>query len=216
MSRSVSAPAAMLQTRGSLVSEAALVASMAALGNVLGVIPIALGVIPTPGVGQVALDFSNLAVVVVAVLLGSRLGALTGLLAGVGPAVMFGFVTGSTGFITFLLPVGKALTGFTVGLIAQALGPRRRLRSYNIVFATLLGFIPEGILTWYYFQNLVPLFVSGYFAQVIAPTLAIPVLVKAVGEMTIIGFVTVALVGNEGFRMFFRRFVPDERLLYSR
>lgn len=206
---------AKLQVRTSLVSEAALVASMAALGNVLGVIPIALGIIPTPGVGQVALDFSNLAVVVVAVLLGSRLGALTGLLAGVGPAIMFGFVTGSTGLITFLLPVGKALTGFSVGLIAQAMGPRRRLRSYNIIFATLAGFIPEGILTWYYFVNLVPLFVSGYFAQVIAPTLAVPVLVKAVGEMTIIGFVTVALVGNEGFRMFFRRFVPDERLLSS-
>ncbi len=185
---------------------------MAAVGNVLGVIPIALGVIPTPGAGQVALDFSNLAVVVVAVFLGWRLGALTGLLAGIGPAIMFGFVTGSTGIITFLLPVGKALTGLTVGLIAQIIGPQRRLRSYSILIATLFGFIPEGILTWYYFQNLVPFFVSGYFAQVIAPTLAVPVLVKATGEMVIIGFVTIALVGNEGFRTFFRRFVPAERL----
>lgn len=186
---------------------------MAALGNVLGVIPIALGVIPTPGAGQVALDFSNLAVVVVAVFLGWRLGALTGLLSGIGPAIMFGFVTGSTGFITFLLPVGKALTGFTVGLIAQAMGSKRRLRSYNILAASLVGFIPEGILTWYYFQSIVPLLVSGYFAQVIAPTLAVPVLVKATAEMIIIGFVTVALVGNEGFRMFLRRFVPADTLL---
>jgi uncharacterized membrane protein len=200
--------------RRSNVGSLALVASMAALGNVLGVVPIGLGQIPTgAGVGQVALDFSNLAVVVVAIFLGWRLGALTGLIAGVGPAIMFGFVTGSTGFITFLLPVGKALTGFTVGLIAQSIRPEKRLRSYNVILAVLLGFIPEAILTWYYFVNLVPLFVTGYFAQVIAPTLAVPVLIKGCGEMVLISVLAVALVGNEGFRMFFRRFVPTERLL---
>ena len=100
----------------------ALVASMGALGNVLGVIAILLGRIPTPGVSQVALDFSNLAVIVVAVFLGWRLGALTGLVAGIGPAIMFGYVFGSTGLLTFLVPVGKALTGLSVGAISQALG----------------------------------------------------------------------------------------------
>ncbi len=192
----------------------ALVASMAALGNVLGVIPIGIGQIPTgAGAGQVALDFSNLAVVVVAIFLGWRLGALTGLLAGLGPSFMFGFVTGSTGFLSFLVCVGKAMTGFTVGLIAQSMGPERRLRSYYLVPAVLVGFVPEAILTWYYFVNLVPLFVTGYFAQVVAPTLAIPVLVKASGEMIVIAFITTALVGNEGFRSFFRRFVPADNLL---
>jgi len=187
---------------------------MAALGNVLGVVPIGLAQIPTgAGVGQVALDFSNLAIVVVSIFVGWRLGALTGLIAGVGPAIMFGFVTGSTGFITFLLPVGKALTGLTVGLIAQTIRPENRLRSYNVFLAVLLGYIPEAILTWYYFVSLVPLFVTGYFAQVLAPTYAIPVLVKGTGEMILISVLTVALVGNEGFRMFFRRFVPMERLL---
>jgi len=187
---------------------------MAALGNVLGVVPIGLAQIPTgAGVGQVALDFSNLAIVVVSIFIGWRLGALTGLLAGIGPAIMFGFITGSTGFITFLLPVGKALTGLTVGLIAQSIRPEKRLRPYSVVLAVLLGYIPEAVLTWYYFVNLVPLFVTGYFAQVIAPTLAIPVLVKGTGEMILISALTVALVGNEGFRMFFRRFVPMEQLL---
>ena len=200
--------------RQSSVSSLALVASMAALGNVLGVVPIGLAQIPTgAGVGQVALDFSNLAIVVVSIFIGWRLGALTGLLAGIGPAIMFGFVTGSTGFITFLLPVGKALTGLTVGLIAQSIRPEKRLRPYSVVLAVLLGYIPEAVLTWYYFVNLVPLFVTGYFAQVIAPTLAIPVLVKGAGEMILISALTVALVGNEGFRMFFRRFVPMEQLL---
>ena len=200
--------------RQSSVSSLALVASMAALGNVLGVVPIGLAQIPTgAGVGQVALDFSNLAIVVVSIFIGWRLGALTGLLAGIGPAIMFGFITGSTGFITFLLPVGKALTGLTVGLIAQSIRPEKRLRPYSVVLAVLLGYIPEAVLTWYYFVNLVPLFVTGYFAQVIAPTLAIPVLVKGTGEMILISALTVALVGNEGFRMFFRRFVPMEQLL---
>src|SRR5712692_7097336 len=175
MSRSLARCPSELQ-RGTPVGPLALVASMGALGNVLGIIPIALGYLPTPAVGQVALDFSSIAVVVLAIFLGWRLGSLTGLIAGIGPAIMFGFVTGSTGFITFLLPVGKALTGFTVGLIAQAMGSKRRLRSYNILAASLVGFIPEGILTWYYFQSIVPLLVSGYFAQVIAPTLAVPVL----------------------------------------
>ena len=200
--------------RQSNVSSLALVASMAALGNVLGVVPIGLAQIPTgTGVGQVALDFSNLAIVVVSIFIGWRLGALTGLLAGIGPAIMFGFVTGSTGFITFLLPVGKALTGLTVGLIAQSIRPEKRLRTYSVVLSVLLGYVPEAVLTWYYFVNLVPLFVTGYFAQVIAPTLAIPVLVKGTGEMILISTLTVALVGNEGFRMFFRRFVPMEQLL---
>ena len=200
--------------RQSNVSSLALVASMAALGNVLGVVPIGLAQIPTgAGVGQIALDFSNLAIVVVSIFIGWRLGALTGLLAGIGPAIMFGFITGSTGFITFLLPVGKALTGLTVGLIAQSIRPEKRLRTYSVVLAVLLGYVPEAVLTWYYFVNLIPLFVTGYFAQVIAPTLAIPVLVKGTGEMILIAALTVALVGNEGFRMFFRRFVPMEQLL---
>ena len=51
------------------VGSLALVATMAALGNVLGVVPIGLAQIPIgAGVGQVALDFSNLAIVVVSIL----------------------------------------------------------------------------------------------------------------------------------------------------
>src|SRR5213592_3633323 len=70
---------------------------MGAVGNVLGVVAIFLGRIPTPGVTQVALDFSSLAIVIVAIFAGWRLGALTGLIAGIGPMIMFGYVYGSTG-----------------------------------------------------------------------------------------------------------------------
>jgi thiamine transporter ThiT len=189
------------------VSSLTLVASMGAVGNVLGVVPIFLGRVPTPGVTQVALDFSSVAVVIVAVLWGWRLGALTGLIAGIGPMIMFGFVYGSTGLITILLPVGKAFTGTFVGLIAQSLGPSRKLKTPFVISAVLLGFVPEAILTWFYFVNLVPLFVQG--GGFWAPALALPVLVKAWAEMIIIAFLTVALIGNAGFKSFLTRLVPD-------
>jgi riboflavin transporter FmnP len=177
---------------------------MGAVGNVLGVIAISLGKIPNPGVSQVALDFSSLAVIVVAVFAGWRLGALTGLIAGIGPMIMFGYVFGSTGIITVFLPIGKALTGLSVGLISQAIGSNRKSRAPIVIATVLVGFVPEAVLTWFYFVNLVPFFVPGAFA---GPTAATLVLVKAWAEMIIIAFLTVALIGNAGFRAFLGRLV---------
>jgi thiamine transporter ThiT len=194
--------------RKTSISSLALVASMAALGNLLGVVSVALGRIPTPGVSQVALDFSSVPIVVMAIFFGWRLGSLTGLIAGIGPAIMF---ASNTGPITILFPVGKAITGFTIGIIAQSLKSDYRQRSYFVLLAVWIGFIPEAVLTWFYFQNLVPLFVSG--GSFWAPALAIPVLIKGWFEMTIIGFLTVALVGNEPFKIFLGKFVPAGRLL---
>src|SRR6266566_948684 len=153
---------------------------MGAVGNVLGVVAIFLGRIPTPGVTQVALDFSSLAVVIVAIFAGWRLGALTGLIAGIGPMVMFGYVYGSTGIITVFLPIGKALTGLSVGLISQAIGSIRKSQSPVVIATVLIGFVPEAVLTWFYFVNLVPIFVPGSFS---GPTAATLVLVKAWAEM---------------------------------
>ena len=194
--------------RKTSTSSLALVASMAALGNLLGVVSVALGRIPTPGVSQVALDFSSVPIVVMAIFFGWRLGSLTGLIAGIGPAIMF---ASNTGPITILFPVGKAITGFAIGIMAQALKSDYRQRSYFVLLAVWIGFIPEAVLTWFYFQNLVPLFVSG--GSFWAPALAIPVLIKGWFEMTIIGFLTVALVGNEAFKIFLGKFVPAGRLL---
>jgi len=188
------------------VSSLTLVASMGAVGNVLGVVAIFLGRIPTPGVTQVALDFSSLAVVVVAIFAGWRLGALTGLIAGIGPMIMFGYVYGSTGIITIFLPIGKALTGLSVGLISQSIGSIRKSRVPFVLAAVWIGFVPEAVLTWFYFVNLVPLFVPGSFS---GPTAATLVLVKAWAEMIIIAFLTVALIGNAGFKMFLGRLAPS-------
>ncbi len=178
---------------------------MGAVGNLLGVIAILLGRVPAPGVTQVALDFSSLAVVIVGIFAGWRLGALTGLVAGIGPMIMFGYVYGSTGIITIFLPIGKALTGLSVGLISQSLGSLRKIRVPFVLAAVLVGFVPEAVLTWYYFVNLVPFFVAGAYS---GPTAATLVLVKAWAEMIIIAFLTVALIGNAGYRSFLARLGP--------
>src|SRR5438046_4686738 len=175
---------------------------MGAVGNVVGVGSIFLGRIPPPGVTQVAFDFSSLAVVIVAIFAGWRLGALTGLIAGIGPMVMFGYVYGSTGIITVFLPIGKALTGLSVGLISQAIGSIRKSRVPFVLAAAWIGFVPDAVLAWFYFVNLVPLFVTGSFS---GPTAATLVLVKAWAEMIIIAFLTVALIGNDGFKIFLGR-----------
>lgn len=192
------------------VTSLTLVASMGAVGNVLGVLAILVGRIPTPGVAQVALDFSSLAIVIVAIFAGWRLGALTGLIAGIGPMILFGYVYGSTGLITILLPVGKALTGLFVGLIASAEGSGRKLRPPYVLGAIWAGYVPEAILTWFYFVNLVPFFVQG--GSYWAPALAIPVEIKAWFEMTVIAFLTLALIRNAAFRSFVGRIVPGQNL----
>jgi hypothetical protein len=96
-------------------------------------------------------------------------------------------------------------------VISQSFKSDRRQKSYFVLLAVWIGFIPEAVLTWFYFQNLVPLFVSG--GSFWAPALAVPVLIKAWFEMTIIGFITLALVGNEAFKIFLGKFVPAGRLL---
>ena len=186
-------------------SRLTLVALMGALGNFLGIVPIFLVRIPTPGVSQVAFDFSSVVVVLVAIFAGWRMGALTGFIAGLGPMVMFGYVYGSTGLITILLPVGKAITGLVVGLIAQSTGPSRKFRTSYVLLAVLAGFVPEAVLIWFYFVNIVPLFVSG--GSYWAPALALPVIVKGWAEMIIIAFLAVALTGNTGFRSFLENLV---------
>ena len=148
-----------------------------------------------------------MAVVVVAIFAGWRLGALTGLIAGIGPMIMFGYVYGSTGIITIFLPIGKALTGLSVGLISQSIGSIRKSRVPFVLAAVWIGFVPEAVLTWFYFVNLVPLFVAGSFS---GPTAATLVLVKAWAEMVIIAFLTVALIGNAGFKMFLGRLGPSQ------
>ncbi len=189
----------------------ALVATMGALGNVLGLISIGLGQIPLAGVSQVALDFSNVPVVFLAIFLGKRYGALTGLIAGLGPGVMFGYITGNAGILSVIfVPLGKIFTGFFVGAIAELIATRRKLVARDVITAVLIGFIPEALLVLVYFWNIVPFFIPnlGYYTVI-----GLPVFVKGWAEMLIIGFLTAALAGNRGFGVFLSRYFPSNKVL---
>lgn len=108
----------------------ALVGIMGAMGNVLALISISIGSIPSPVAGQVSWDLSNLAVAIVALYAGWRLGCLTGLVAGFVPGIMYGFIVGQLGILGVLsIMFGKGLTGLTIGLLGMASGIHARKRS---------------------------------------------------------------------------------------
>jgi riboflavin transporter FmnP len=175
----------------------ALVGIMGALGNILALISIVL----VPIASQVAWDLSNLAVVIVGFYAGWRLGALTGFIAGFTPGVYFGPM-GSLGILgLFGLMIGKALTGLTVGVLAELIGINGRKRiSLLAVPIVLVGYVPEFIFTVLFFLILVPFFIAG--AEAWVPVVLLAIAVKAWAEMTLISFFMSALVGNTGFNKF--------------
>ncbi len=191
----------------------ALVVVMGALGNLLGLATI--GLIPIPGLTGLAIDLSNIPVAFLAVFLGKRYGALTGAIAGIGPAIMFGYITGNAGLLSIIfVPLGKVFTGFTVGAVAEIIASRRKLAGRaDILASVLIGFIPEALLVIVYFETLVPVFVPG--GAYWAPALAIPVFIKGWGEMVLIGLFTAALAANRSFTTFFTRYFPTNTLLVS-
>ncbi len=186
---------------------------MGALGNVLGLATI--GLIPIPWITGLALDLSNVPVAFLAVFLGKRFGALTGALAGIGPGIMFGYISGNAGLLSvFFVPLGKVFTGFTVGVVAEIIASRRKLAGRaDILASVLIGFVPEALLVLVYFETIVPLFVPG--GAFWAPALAVPVFVKGWAEMVLIGLITAALAANRGFTAFFTRYFPTNKLLVS-
>jgi thiamine transporter ThiT len=180
----------------------ALVGIMGALGNVLAIISISIGMIPSPIFGQVAFDFSNLAVAIVAVYAGWRLGLLTGLIAGLTSGIWFGPL-GSLGILGLLgLPLGKALTGLTVGILSNPIRGNQDRRSPLLVIPiVLVGYLPEFVFTIYFFLALVPILIGG--ATAVYLLLALPIIVvKAWIEMTAISFFMWILLHDRGFSNF--------------
>ncbi len=177
----------------------AFVLMMAALGNVLFAISFYLGPI-APGI---ALDFSLIAALIAGFYGGPTLGFVTGLLAGAFPGIMFGPLGTSSWLGLVGLPVGKALSGLTAGLIAKILRLGQKPRSSLLgIPATLLAYVPEGIFTYAYFSVLFPLFLGG----AVSSAFIITVLIKATGEVIIMSVIMAALMGNKGFNDFVRTF----------
>lgn len=172
---------------------------MGALGNVLFAISY-YAVNLAPGV---ALDFSLVAAFIAGFYGGPLTGLVSGLFVGIMPGIMFGPMGMSSWLGLVGLPLGKALTGLTAGVISRSINlGRRPYSSILAVPATLLAYIPEGIFTYAYFAYLMPFFLGKGGAAIFI----YGILPKAIGEVTIISVLMAALIGNNGFNYFVSTF----------
>jgi thiamine transporter ThiT len=168
---------------------------MGALGNVLFLISYYTGQIAQ----GVALDLSLIGVFIAAFYGGPITGLIAGLIAGILPGIMFGPL-GTGGALGLIgLPLGKALTGLTTGLLAKGLKLQQRTyQSLITVPVTLLAYIPEAIFTYVYFSFLLPFFLGGMLPLAVIFT----ILLKATVEVIVMSVIMAALAGNTGFRDF--------------
>lgn len=172
----------------------AFIGMMGALSNILF-----LASITVLNWGQVSLDLSHVGTLIAAFFAGPLAGLSVGVIAGLGTGLYFGSISGLIWLFLPGLIVGKALTGFTVGLLSKAfrLMEKRRKGLLTIVF-TLAGYVPECLFTVLFFLVVIPAFAPPAAAAYLTPLLT-PILVKAWIEMGIMGFYMAALVGNNGF-----------------
>lgn len=190
-------------------------AIMVALGNVMFVI--SKTIFET---SQIALDLSHIGTLIAAVYGGPWIGLLTGLMVGVGPGLYFGYFGGSLGLLGVVgLPIGKALTGLTVGYLARVLRMKdTKYSSWKMVVATLIGYLPECIYTVFYFESLVAIFLPEVAASFInyfgsLHVLVLSILTKAWIELSLLGILMGALVGNRGFNDFVNRFFTISHII---
>lgn len=152
----------------------ALVATMAALGNILAFISMQVGSFHP----QVALDFSHLATAVVAIYLGSVMGMITGGIVGIVPFYHFGvlgWLGPFLGFVGFF--IGKALTGLFIGLFTKKFRP---------FLAVILGFVPESIWIYIVLRFLSNVFLPVSIASAFTDYTVLLILGKAWFEIVVI------------------------------
>lgn len=171
---------------------------MAVLGNVLSFIPIGL-----TRVGQVGFDLSHIATFIAAIFGGPLVGCLVGFAGGFVAGIYFG----PLGWLSWLgligLPIGKALTGLTVGAFFKLFKIDDRTHCTLLTIpAVLTGYIPEFLFTVSFFLVLVP-----YFLGWINFALLVSIAVKAWMEMVVMSVLMAALVGNTGFSAFVVNFL---------
>lgn len=180
----------------------AFVTVMGALGNVMFVISQTIF-----RTGSIALDLSHIGTFVAAIYGGPLVGLATGFIVGIGPGFYFGYLGASQGLLGLIgLPVGKALTGLTVGYLARILkiGSANR-SSWRVTVATLAGYVPEAIFTVIYFEYFVAILLPSVAAYLTPLPFIASLLTKAWIEIGILTAFMVALVGNSGFNEFLRR-----------
>jgi len=178
------------------------IAMMSTLGNVLFLVSFYAGQL-YPGV---AFDFSLVGVFIAGLYGGPLAGFTTGLFAGIFPGIFFGPLgTGSwVGLIG--LPIGKALTGLTAGLLHRSFNVSGRKRqSILTIPLVIVSYIPECLFTIVYFVSLLPLLIGTGGAGIL-----IFVLPKAFAEVIVMSFLMAALIGNQGFSNFINNFFASK------
>jgi LytS/YehU family sensor histidine kinase len=191
----------------------AFVALMAALGNVLSFLSMQLAPIaPSIPVGQgsvsLAFDLSHLTTFVAAIFGGPIVGGFTGLIGGFVAAFEFGFSKGNV--ITGIgLPIGKALTGVTAGLLFSRIDIVSR--KYAPIIGTALSYIPEAIFTVFLFVYVLPPFLG--MPVFVAQAVVTQIIVKAYVEMVVMGLILVGFMSNAGFVASCRAMFPGGRSL---
>lgn len=175
------------------------VAVMSALGNVLSAVSITVSpIVPSIPLGPVsfslAIDLSHITTFIAALFGGPAVGCLTGLVGGFVAAYEFGFSKGNL-LTGFALPIGKALTGITAGLIMKAFG-HLSMRELVMVPAAVVSYLPEALYTAFIFIVVFPMI---YGPQVWLVIFTVQILVKAFFEMVVMGLILSALVRNRGF-----------------
>lgn len=180
----------------------AFIVMMAALGNVLSFIPIGL-----TRVDQVGFDLSHVATFVAAIFGGPVTGCFVGFAGGLVAGINFGPLGGLSWLGLIGLPLGKALTGLAAGGLFKLLKVNDKTHSGLLtVPVVLVGYIPESLFTIFFFLGLVP-----YFLGWLNIPLLVSIAAKAWMEITLMGVLMGALVGNTGFSAFVVNFLKFQK-----
>ena len=172
------------------------VAVMAALGTAVAILTINLVHL---GYAQISLDLSHLGSFMVAIPGGGILGAIAGALVGIYPGIAFGYIWGSLGIVGLIgLPVGKAMTGITSGVLQKTF--RRPFLS------VILGYVPECIFTIWLFVFIVPFFtlIPAEFVLIIA----LGIVGKAWIEMLFMAFLMETIFLSRGIVSMLKTIFP--------
>jgi LytS/YehU family sensor histidine kinase len=168
---------------------------MGALGNALFLISSLMGQIAP----NVALELSLLTIIMAGIYAGPKAGFATGLIAGIAPGISLGLIGGAAiGLIA--IPIGKSLTGLTIGLLATHLKLHNSSRKSMLsIPLALLAYIPEGIYTYAYLAVLLPVFFSAS-----APPAFIvnTIMIKAAAEVILMSFMIAAIIDNKAVNNF--------------
>jgi uncharacterized membrane protein len=186
------------------------VALMGALGNVMFVVSQTIF-----RTGPIALDLSHIGTFIAAVYGGPMTGLMAGFIVGIGPGLYFGYLGGSLGLLGLVgLPIGKALTGLTVGYLAQILKiGNGKHPSPKVLFVTLVGYVPEALFTVLFFQTFVSVLLPNVAAYLVDQSgsmypFIVSLMTKAWIEIALLSIFMGALVGNNGFNDFMGKVFP--------